>query len=262
MRTPKNKKDIFSEERRARILKILNGSGNVFVSELAKQFRISEMTIRRDLTKLEREGAVLRTHGGAIIRDKISLELSFKEKAEKNIAEKERIGNFASNLIQSGETIFLDTGTTTLFIAKALGDKRNLTVVTNSLSAVCDLNSNSGIHTIFLGGDVKPNGLYVCGPLTEKYLSKLHFDKAFLGTDGIDVKNGLMTTDTGLAKINQMVIGSTKEVIVVADHTKVGKFSFAVYAPLQKVDVFITSRGIKRKESKHIKGKGVKVIVV
>ena len=248
--------------RKDKILCALRTNNIVKVPALAKALKVSEVTIRRDLARLEKEGFLIRAYGGAISKEKVGHEFSFQEKLERNKAEKERISKFAATLIQKGDTIFLDTGTTTLHIARALKFRNDLKVVTNSLYVIYELSSAKDIEVILLGGIFRPRSSDLVGPMTEENLIQFYADKAFLGADSITLSNGLMTTDIQTAKIAKMMAESAKEVIVVADHTKFDKRSFVRFAPITKVDKIITSRGIKNSYRNAYKNKGIEIIVV
>ena len=147
-----------SNIRQNKILDLLRQNSHITVSKLAKKFGISEVTIRRDMNFLAKEGKILRTYGGAASSEKVAYEFSFKEKLNKNIREKERIGNLAADLVKEGETILIDTGTTTLQVARSLSSKKNITIITNSLPIVSTLSGNSNIKVILLGGELQPEG--------------------------------------------------------------------------------------------------------
>jgi len=248
--------------RKNKILEALRKDNIVKVPALARALKISEVTIRRDLVRLEKEGFLIRAYGGAISKEKVGYEFSFREKLERNRTEKERIGKFAAQLCQEGDTIFLDTGTTTLHIARAIKFQKNLKVVTNSLYVVYEFSSAGNIEVILLGGVFRPRSSDLVGPITEENLMQFHADKAFLGIDSITLSNGLMTTDIQTAKIAKTMANLAKEVIVVADHTKFGKKSFIKFASITKIDKIITSRGIKKFYRSTYKKKGIEVIVV
>lgn len=248
--------------RKDKILEILRHNKTAKVEYLARLFKVSGITIRRDFQKLEKEGFLIRAYGGAISKERVGYEFSFQEKLEKNKLEKEKIGKFAATLIQEGDTIFLDTGTTTLQIARELKFRKNVKVVTNSLYVVYELGSTEDIEVILLGGVFRPKSLDLIGPMTEENMVQFHADKAFLGADSINLLDGFMTTDVHTAKIAKLMAGSSKEVIVTADHTKFNKKSFVRFAPLAKINKIITSRGITSYYRNACKNKGIEVIVV
>ena len=249
-------------ERKAFILEQVRKNEKVTVAELASLLRVSEVTIRRDLQQLEKEGQVVKTYGGAVSTDKVAFEFSFQKKLQRNMPEKQRIGRYAAELVKDGEAIFLDNGTTTLQIAHHLKMRRNIKVVTNSLCVIYALEPAEGIELILLGGIVRRGWNDLYGPITEKTLAELHVDKAFVGAEGISAKAGFTTADLRTARPTEMVAQSAKEVIVVADHTKIGRVAFVRFASFEDVDILVTSQGIGEKERKELEQKGLKVIVV
>jgi len=247
-------------KRKDKILEILRDNRTVKVEQLVRIFRVSGITIRRDLERLEREGFLVRVYGGAISKEKLNYEFSFQGKLGKNKEEKEKIGKLAATFIKEGEVIFLDTGTTTLYIARELRSRKNLKVITNSLYVAYEFSSVQDIELILLGGIFRPKSLDVAGSVTEENLAKFHADKAFLGADGI-TPSGLMTTDIQTANVAKTMVKLSKEVIVVTDHTKFGRNSFVIYAGLNIVDKIITDKGLSSKYKKILKSKGIEVFI-
>lgn len=249
-------------ERKDVILGEIKRRGRVSVPELSSLLGVSQVTVRRDLQRLEREGYVVKTYGGAVSTDRVAFEFSFQKKLQRNVAEKERIGRYAAGLVEEGEAIFLDNGTTTLQIAYNLRTRRNIKVVTNSLCAVYALEPAEGIELILLGGIVRRGWNDLYGPLTEKAIVELHVDKAFVGADGVSPEAGFTAADLRTARPTELVVRSAKKVIVVADHTKIGRVAFVRFASLDDVDMLITSRGIGEEEKVELESRGLKVIVV
>ena len=249
-------------ERKALILEQVRKNEKVAVAELVSLLGVSEVTIRRDLQQLEEEGHVVKTYGGAVKTDRVAFEFSFQKKLQRNMPEKERIGRYSAGLVKDGEAIFLDNGTTTLQIAHNLKMRRNIKVVTNSLCVVYALEPAEGIELILLGGIVRRGWNDLYGSITEKTIAELHVDRAFVGAEGISLKAGFTTADLRTARPIEMVIQSAKEVIVVADHAKIGQVAFARFASFEDVDMLVTSQGIEEKDKRKLEQKGLKVIVV
>jgi Transcriptional regulators of sugar metabolism len=183
---------MFNEERKKEILSAISDKGNVKVSELSKAYNVSEVTIRKDLQELEEEGLVKRVHGGAVLDHSIKFEPTFSEKADKFINEKSIIGKAAAALIEDGDTIALDAGTTTLQVAKHI-TARNLTVVTNSLDIAVELAEKQNIEVIVVGGILRLETRALVGPVADMALDNIRVDKAFVGTNGISLNYGLTT---------------------------------------------------------------------
>lgn len=244
------------------ILGEIKRKGRVSIPELSTLLGVSQVTVRRDLQRLEREGYVVKTYGGAVSTDRVAFEFSFQKKLQRNVAEKERIGRYAAGLVEEGEAVFLDNGTTTLQIAYNLRTRHNIKVVTNSLCVVYALEPAEGIELILLGGIVRRGWNDLYGPLTEKAIAELHVDKAFVGADGVSSEAGFTAADLRTARPTELVVRSAKKVIAVADHTKVGRVAFVRFASLEDVDMLITSRGIGEEEIRELEQEGLKVIVV
>jgi DeoR family fructose operon transcriptional repressor len=236
---------MFAEERRALIEELLHKQSSVKVQELCDKFDVSSSTIRRDLSELEQEGIIRRTHGGAVLADRTKFEPSFREKRGEHLAEKKQIGKKAVDFINEGETIILDAGTTTTQLAENLTNFSNLTVVTNALNIAQTLAQGAN-EVISVGGQLKKKTLALVGPLTENSLEQLAADKVFLGINTISLAEGLTTPDLVEAQIKKTMIGRAKEVIVIADHTKFEAETFVKVADLNMVDRLITDRQINR----------------
>ena len=250
-----------SERRKKTILDILEANWEVTIPQLAEQFSVSAVTIRRDMGSLARAGKVLRTYGGAVRSRGVLYEFSFNEKLRKNIREKEAIGKLAASFICEGETVLLDTGTTTLQIAKHLAGKHRITVITASLPIVSALAGNTGITTILLGGELQIGGYDLVGPITERQLEQIHVDKSFQGADGIDPDQGFYTTDFKLARVAELMRSAARQVFIVADAGKFGKKSLAPFGRIEDADVIITSEGIGEDVVQTLKEKGAEVLV-
>ena len=230
---------MFSDERKMKILDLLNDSLSITVSDLAHSFDVSESTIRRDLQDLEVQGYLKRTHGGAVALEVASFEPTFQEKAVYFPEEKSGIAQAAISLIRPGDTLLLDSGTTTLQIARQLPDN-DITVITNSLSIARELSSLKHIHLLVLGGEFRTNTEALVGPLTELILAQLNVDKLFLGANGIDNVRGITTPNAVEAATKQAMITSAREVILVADRSKLDKVNLYKICDLSAIDAFIT----------------------
>ena len=233
-------------ERKKMILDILNTENKVEVAKLAERLGVSEVTIRRDLSIMEGQGLLAKTYGGAVKQEQTLLETMHKDKAKKMSKEKEAIGIYAAGLVQSGDVIFLDAGTTTLQIARSLKSMSNITVVTNSILVMLELRISRNISTILLGGNCRVGSLDLSGPLAEKGIENFHADKALLGTDGMSVDGGVTTGDIYTAKMTELMCRFASEIIVVTDHTKIGKNSFSKYVDIKDIDKLITDKNAEK----------------
>ncbi len=257
----RNENGLLIAERRSRILSLLSQQGKVKVDHLSSEFGVSEVTIRRDLTNLEKEGLIERTHGGAISSTKSRFELSFEQKAIKNIEEKIRISEKALRMIEDGDTIMLDSGTTTFQLAKRLGAKKNLTVVTNAINMASELSAIPDLTLVILGGFFKPSTGATIGPMTIGDLRDMHVDKFFIGCNAFTIKSGLMTADMNDAETRKAMINSSAQVIMLADSSKFGKTSFLSIAPVDAIDIIITDNNLDLHTTEALREKGVNVIL-
>lgn len=252
-------------ERHNRIVEIVNETGKIDIPEIASRFNVSEMTARRDLNELDRQGLVRRIHGGAIANLGRSYEPPFKIRTDKNQKVKQAIGLKAAGLIFDGDSIALDVGTTTLEIVPGLVEKRNLTIVTGCLQIANHivelLSLENDARLILTGGIIRPRELSMVGPIPENVYRDLHVDKAFLGIGGISLDVGLTEFNIEDTQIKKIMIQSAREKIVVADGSKFNKTTFASVAPLGAIDKIVTDRSAPRDAIAEIEEMGVEVIL-
>jgi DeoR/GlpR family transcriptional regulator of sugar metabolism len=227
------------------------------VEDLCRRLRVSAATVRRDLDQLERSGAIRRVHGGAVSVESRLEESVFEDKTALAVREKRRIAEAALKFIEAGETIYLDGGSTVLELARLLCDRTNLTVVTNSLHAAHEL-AGRGPRLIVIGGELRRLSQTLVGPLTRLVLQELHLDKAFMGTIGFALKEGLTTTDPSEAFTKEAVMRQSRQVIVLADSSKAGKVSFASAGRWSSVHVLITDKPLDF--ASDLINKGVKIV--
>lgn len=253
---------MFAEERKIKILKFINEHKKATVMELCDYFKVSSATIRNDLRELEKEKLLIRTHGGAMIKIKTGYELDPYIKQVKNLEEKQKVAQSAIDLIEDGDTIILDTGTTTLELAKLLKEKRDITVVTNDLIIALFLEDISTVNTIFIGGIIRKN--YHCtvtfGQIGNKMLSGLNVDKAFMTANSFSYKKGATTPDINQAETKKDLISITSNVILLCDSSKLGNTSFVQFATLEQIDKLVTDK-IGDSDKKALEESGVDVIV-
>lgn len=224
--------------RQQQILDRMALSGDVKLAELKETFEVTDMTLRRDLEKLEQLGMLRRTLGGAIL---IGKEIALLERTGVLMNEKMKIGLRAVQFIQPGDSIFIDGGSTTLQVAKCLRPNMNLTVVTNALNIAAELQGKQ-ISTIVIGGILLEKTSTLVGPLACDSLAKLAFDRVFIGTTGATVKHGLSNSNMHEAEIKRFVIEQAAEVMIVMDHTKFGKKDLFSFASLSAIDRIVTDR--------------------
>ncbi len=231
-------------ERRDSIIQIIQKNGKVRVDDLSEQFEVSSVTIRNDLDFLEKKGICYRTHGGALIRKNVYEDPTLEEKQKINKKEKERIGAKALEFIDSGDSILLDSGTTTMEIAYRLNSKKNLTVMTNALNIALKLLSFDDINVMLTGGTLRKESYSLVGPEAEASIRNYYFDKLFLGVDGLDFDVGLTTPNPREAQLNRIMVSRAHQVIAVSDSSKFGRRSFSHICSIDSIDTLITDSDI------------------
>jgi len=232
-----------TQQRRAMMAELVQRDGSKRVSELADHFGVSEVTVRSDLVRLEREGHLIRDHGGAHPKSEVSFVSSLArldERASFNLAQKRQIGEIAISCIEPGDTIILDAGTTTLEIARRLRLIRPLTVITNSLHAAMELGSTGDLRVILIGGTLNSESVSTVGPLAEEILSRFSVQKLFLGTQALDLDAGLTDSTLEIAQLKRAMIRAARQIILVTDSSKWGHTSLVKVASLSEIDTLVT----------------------
>jgi DeoR family transcriptional regulator of aga operon len=253
---------MLNEERRRAVLDLINHEGRVLVKDLAQRFGTSQVTIRKDLEVLHSQGAIYRTHGGALpVRTGALLDPSLREKEKLHRKEKLRIGAAAARLVQEGQSVVLDSGTTTTMIARKLRELRNLTVITNAVNIAAEL-AGTAVEVILTGGILRENSFSLVGPLAEETLRRLSADVLFLGVDGFDVHFGLTTPNLLEAKVNRVMIEIARRTIVVCDSSKFGRRSLSLIAPPSAVHQTITDSRIPKSDLRALEEAGIEVTLV
>ena len=253
-----------AKERRAMILRQLEEKEEVIVTELSRETGISEVTIRKDLTVLQNRNLLIRTRGGAIRRpiENPTEESSINKKRMFNFKEKERIGIEAVKMIADGDHIMLDSGTTTLEIARHLDRFQNLHILTNSLNIATELAAYKRFEVILLGGHMRANSLSLVGPLALASLRNFTQYKLFLGVDSFSLDKGISTPSIEEALLNQLMIQQADKVIAVFDSSKFNKRSFSYIADAKALDCIITDSAIPAGISSKLRKAGIEVRVV
>jgi DeoR family fructose operon transcriptional repressor len=236
---PKDEK-VFSEERRIAILKLIRERKKVQVSELVEKLNVSATSIRNDLRDLESSNLILRTHGGAIDRPQARYEIEMTKRMTQSSKEKKAIARAALAQIQDGDTILLDTGTTTRELASLLSQKERLTVVTNDIVIAGVLEAAAGVDVFLMGGMVRKGFQCTIGPAWEGGLANLTVDKGFFGANGFSLEAGATTPDLGQSAAKRDMIRMARKVFLLCDHEKIGCVSFSRFATLDDLDALIT----------------------
>lgn len=227
-------------ERRNLILEKLQEEKRVVVSELSQQFLVSEETIRRDLEKMEKEGVAIKSYGGAVLNETTSIDMPFNVRKKENVAGKQKIAEIVADQIHNGEHIILDASSTAVFIAKAIKDKENLTVITNSIEIMIELSDVSDWNIICSGGTLKEGYLALVGPKTAEGFNSFNAEKAIFSCKGIDMEKGITDGNELFSYAKQMMMKSAKETILVIDNSKFDKVAFSKLCDANAVDTVIT----------------------
>jgi DeoR family fructose operon transcriptional repressor len=250
---------MFAEERKREILRLLNINGKVRNLELAQKFAVSEPTIRKDISELEEQNLLIRTHGGAMVIDEGEWEPTFVEKSDRFQDEKRTIGALAAMMVKDHDVVILDAGTTTVEIAKQIRVKA-FTVITNALDVANVLEDNPNCEIIMTGGMMRWKTHALVGPLADKNLQSLSADIAFIGTNGIS-KDGFSTPNLIEAETKSTMIKRARRKFIVSDHNKFGHISLAYFADLKMVDGIITDQAPTKEFIELLEKSGVDLIM-
>lgn len=253
---------MFEEERKQMVVQFLQKNQRASVQELSEAFEVSESTIRRDLKELEEAKMLKRTHGGAVSMQSVNFEPNILEKEDYFREEKANIARSAAQMVQEGDTILIDAGTTTLHLAKELRSISNIRVVTNSLAVLNELRDCRGIEVSLTGGIFRQETWAFVGPMTESSLEMVRVDKAFIATNGIDLNEGITTPNLIEAATKRKMTEIAREVILLSDHSKVGKVAFAKVADLKDMDYCIIDSGAPEDFVQHLRKIGIGVTLV
>ncbi|MGP3927439.1 DeoR/GlpR family DNA-binding transcription regulator [Streptomyces sp. 8N616] len=258
--------NLLAEQRRALILDEVRRRGGVRVNELTRKLRVSDMTVRRDLDALARQGLIEKVHGGAVpVAEASTHEPGFEAKSSLELTAKEDIARAAAPMVAPGSAIALSGGTTTFALAHHLIDVPDLTVVTNSVRVADVFHAaqraaarggkvhGPGSATVVLTGGVRTPSDSLVGPVADQAIRSLHFDVLFLGVHGISVEAGLSTPNLAEAETNRQFVRSARRVVVVADHTKWGTVGLSSFASLDQVDALVTDGGLPGEAREEIK---------
>lgn len=253
-------REVIPAERRQRILARLQEDGVVRVAALSTELEVSDVTIRRDLVQLESEGTLERTHGGALLTQRMELEPDYIDKDLREREAKERIGHTAAQLPQEGDTLFVNSGSTNSHLLHHLADRAKLRIITSNAAALARTGEQNEL--IVLGGTYRIQSNSFVGPLANQHLRQLHADHTFIGVDGISLLRGLSTPSAWEGEIARLMIEQTRgSVVVVADHTKLGVIADFATAPLAMVDTLVTDGAPPEDFAASLRDSGVRVVL-
>jgi DeoR/GlpR family transcriptional regulator of sugar metabolism len=257
----KNRNLIPAQQRLEKIRQMLSRQTPVSVSHLAKLFKVSEMTIHRDLVKLEQTNSIRKTYGGAVAAERMAFEFNFTARRKANQKAKQAIAREAATLIKPGDRIILDTGTTTLELAHLLKNFGNLTVITPSLAVASVLQFSKGVQTILLGGIIREGSPDLTGAVTEATLAMFAADMAFQGADGIGLNGELFNADMRIAVVDQKMRRRASKTFILCDSSKIGKTDIASNGLLSEVEALFTDSKIKREQLLELEKTKTKIII-
>lgn len=253
--------DYFKEERRGKILNLLTAEGRIRVADLANGLAVSDATVRRDLEAMQREGLLTRTHGGAMLPQMAAFEISFDESRTRSLSEKQAIGKLAAKQVREGETIIIESGSTTLEMARCLGEINQLTVMTNSLAICKELSNNPGIEILVLGGSLRRQSASLVGKWVVDILANVHVDVAFLGANGISAEFGISAPNVYTAQTRKAMMDATNRRVALADHSKLGVDTLYRVAPVKELTMLITDSHASSEQISLLRAAHVEVII-
>jgi len=252
---------MLANQRREKILELLKEDGSAKVIKLAKIFKVSEVTIRQDLEKLEKDGFIKREHGGAFLKNVENSVKSFTLLNQDNIEKKQTIGKRAAELIETGETIILDSGSTTTEIARNLIGRKGITVITNALNIAMMLGAEPGIEVVVTGGEFKPPTLSLTGQKAAAFFEDINVHKLFLATAGISLRSGLTYPSLSDIVVKKAMIDASDVTYLVADSSKIGKNAFASLGALSLIDYIITDASVNEERAKILRDHEIEFII-
>lgn len=250
------------DERKQKILEILNKNGKVKVNELSELFKISDVTIRIDLADLEAKGLLSRVHGGAVSSYKTYYNMNLQQRMSTNQNEKQAIAEKIVKLINNNDTIMFNSGTTTLTIFRMIPNQMNLNIVTNSISIAVEAGSNPNFNVILLGGFINSKYQFTYGDVANAQLERYHADKLILSVDGLSAEKGLSTYYDKEVELDRIMIAHANMSIIAADYTKIGRTAFAEIFPASVTDCIVTNKNAPKDEIDCIKEAVSEILLV
>ena len=232
-------------ERQKKIMEYIEANTSAQIHELAEKFHVSEATVRRDLDELDQQGVLRRTHGGAIKVDRsTSYESMYSEKIAQMTEEKHRIAERAAQLVHPGDTVIIDSGTTTFFIAQALAHHEKLTIITNDLYIAYQTPIHPSSTLIVTGGTRRHGRQELVGSVTENLIRRTHVDIVFIGVDGVDLIGGATNANFSEVGVKALMLAAAEKRVIAVDHSKFGRIALAKICDLQDVDLLLTDTGL------------------
>ena len=227
-------------ERRNAILEKLQAERRVVVSELSQIYKVSEETIRRDLEKLENDGFAIKSYGGAVINENANVDLPFNISKKRNVISKQKIAEVISSRIKDGTSIMLDASSTAVYIAKALKERKNLTLITNSIEILIEMFDTPNVNVLSTGGAMREGSFALVGPQTDKMLNSYHVDMAIVSAKGFDLETGMTDTEELHANNKKTMLHAGREKVLAVDSSKFGKTAFTEIGTLEDISMVVT----------------------
>lgn len=247
-------------ERRRKIIEQVSANHSVKVVDLSKEFDVTEETIRRDLEKLEKEKILVRTYGGAVLTDKTGDDEPFSIRSRENIESKKAIGLAISEIIQDGDVIMMDSSTTSLEVAKVIGDSKNITLITNSMGLAMEAVQYDKMQVICAGGTLRRKSLSFIGPAAKQSIQNYYADKVILSCKGIHMEKGIMESNEMESEVKNTMINTAKTVILAVDHTKFGNLAMVRALEFSKIDMVVTDTKPSPKWIKYFEKMGIECL--
>ena len=247
-------------ERRNAILAKLNAEGKVIVADLSREFDVTEETIRRDLEKLDKEGIAKKTYGGAVINQSLNTDLPFNVRKRANVELKQNIAAKIAELIGDGDYIMLDSSSTAKFVTKYIKDRKNITLITNSVEIMFELADKEDWNILSTGGTLKKGALSLVGSSAEKMIRGFHVDLAVCSSKGLDIKMGITDSNEKDSEIKRAIFAAAEKKVLAIDSTKFDKISFVRVLDVNEVDVVVTDQKPSERWVKHFKNNNVELI--
>jgi len=247
-------------ERRSQILAKLQQERRVLVSDLSQFYNVTEETIRRDLEKLEKEGVAKKTYGGAILNENFNVDLPYTVRKKSNVSNKQQIAEIIAQMIEDGDHIIMDASSTALYVAKRIKNKKNITLITNSVEIILELSDMTGWKILSTGGSLKEGSLSFVGYQAEDMIKKFHVDKAIISCKGVDIENGFTDSNEMDAQVKKAILNSAKYKILAADSSKFNKISFTKIGDFSDIDTIVTDNPLGENWEKVLSSKGVDII--
>lgn len=247
-------------ERRSAILAKLSAEGKVIVSDLSREFDVTEETIRRDLEKLDNDGLAKKTYGGAVVNEKLNNDLPFNVRKRSNVAEKQLIAEKIAPLIHDGDYIMLDASSTAIYVTECIKDLKNITLITNSVEILLELADKKDWKILSTGGALKRGGLSLVGTSAERMIRGFHVDLAVCSCKGLDINKGITDSNEKDSEIKQAIFAAADKKVLAVDSTKFDRISFVRVCDIADVDVIVTDVQPADRWIEHCKEKNVQLI--